>query len=248
MNTKLTLLATAALGLSLTATAQPPSPYNNGYNNQGYGNPTNGPGYAPGDSVPVGAEIRIRTLDRIDARDRSDRRVYNGVVESDVIAPDGRVVVPRGANAELVVQDLGPREMAVDLESVTVNGRRYMVAAEDYTRARRSGVGENGRTAKYVGGGALFGTVLGAIAGGGKGAAIGALAGGAAGAGAQTLTRGADIHIPSETLLTFRLDRPLTVGTGAYSRDNGYDRDGYHYHDDYYQRNQQQQYRTDQRP
>ena len=51
--------------------------------------------------------------------------------------------------------------------------------------------------------------MLGAIAGGGKGAAIGALAGGAAGAGAQVLTRGPALEIPPETILRFRLDRPV---------------------------------------
>jgi hypothetical protein len=38
------------------------------------------------------------------------------------------------------------------------------------------------------------------------------------------------VQVPPESLLTFRLDRPLEVGRGDYSRDNGYDRNGYHYH------------------
>ena len=90
-----------------------------------------------------------------------------------------------------------------------------------------------------MGGGALFGSIIGGIAGGGKGAAIGALAGGAAGAGAQAITRGPVLHIPAETVLAFRLEQPLEIGTGPYTRDNGYDREGYHYHNDYYRRNRQ---------
>jgi hypothetical protein len=50
------------------------------------------------------------------------------------------------------------------------------------------------------------------------------------------LTRGREIRIPAETVLTFRLDQPLEVGRGPYSDDNGYDRDGNHYHNDYYHR------------
>ena len=73
----------------------------------------------------------------------------------------------------------------------------------------RDGLGANQRTGVFVGGGALLGTVLGAIAGGGRGAAIGALAGGAAGAGTQVLTRGPKLDIPSETVLSFRLDQPV---------------------------------------
>jgi len=75
----------------------------------------------------------------------------------------------------------------------------------------REGIGKNQRTAEMVGGGAVLGTLLGAVAGGGRGAAIGAIAGAAAGAGAQVLTRGKTVNVPAETVLTFRLDQPLTL-------------------------------------
>jgi hypothetical protein len=178
----------------------------------------------------------VRTDQTIDARDSANGRVYSGTIAEDIYASDGRLMIPRGGRAELIVDRIGEHEMTVDLESITVNGHRYMVAADAYERGRRSGVGANGRTGKFVGGGALFGTIVGAIAGGGKGAAIGALAGGAAGAGAQTLTRGEHLYIPAETVIDFRLDQPLTVGRGRWDRDNGVDHDGYHYHDDYYRR------------
>jgi hypothetical protein len=191
-------------------------------------------------SLPAGTQIRVRTDQSIDVRDRSDGRVFTGTVAEDVVSPDGRIVIPRGSRAELIVQNVRENEMAVDLESVNVDGRRYMVAAEAYDSSRRTGLGANKRTGEYVGGGALFGTIVGAIAGGGKGAAIGALAGGAAGAGAQIITRGRAVRIPAETVLTFRLDQPLQIGTGRYSQDNGYDRDGNHYHNDYYRREPRQ--------
>ena len=60
-----------------------------------------------------------------------------------------------------------------------------------------------------VGEGAALGTLLGAIAGGAKGAVVGAVAGAAAGAGAQVLTRGKQLRIPAESVLTFRTDRTL---------------------------------------
>jgi hypothetical protein len=62
-----------------------------------------------------------------------------------------------------------------------------------------------------VGGGAVLGAIIGGIAGGGKGAAIGAGAGSAAGAGVQVLTRGQQVKVPSETLLEFRLQQPVTI-------------------------------------
>src|SRR6202008_1947090 len=77
---------------------------------------------------------------------------------------------------------------------------------------RKDGLGANQRTGKYVGGGAAIGAIIGAIAGGGKGAAIGAGAGAAAGAGAQVLTRGHSVSVPTESLLTFRLQEPLRTG------------------------------------
>jgi outer membrane lipoprotein SlyB len=93
---------------------------------------------------------------------------------------------------------------------VNVNGIRYILNSEDITNVRvRDGLGANKRTGTFVAGGALLGSVLGAVAGGGKGAAIGAVAGSAAGAGTQVLTRGPALHIPSETILRFRLDQPV---------------------------------------
>ena len=59
-------------------------------------------------------------------------------------------------------------------------------------------------------GGAAAGAAIGAIAGGGKGAGIGAASGAGAGAVTQILTKGS-IKVPVETVLTFRLDRPLRV-------------------------------------
>src|SRR5437667_5133240 len=151
--------------------------------------------------IPAGARVRVMADQTIDARSGYEGTVYPGTVVEDVVATDGRVVIPRGSRAELLVQKLGPHDMTIDLESVNVGGRRYMVAAEAYETSRRSGVGANRRTGEYVGGGAVFGTIIGAIAGGGKGAAIGALAGGAAGAGVQTLTRGDRVHILAETVI-----------------------------------------------
>jgi hypothetical protein len=97
----------------------------------------------------------------------------------------------------------------------------------DVTRdgEQKDGVGLNGRTGKFVGGGALFGTILGAVAGGGKGAGIGALAGEVAGAVGQFATRGKKVHVPAESVLTFQLQQPLTLAP-----DPGYTRNGQHYH------------------
>lgn len=188
------------------------------------------------DRISAGTRIKVRANDTIDVRERAKNRVYTGTVAEDVTGENGTVLIPKGANAELLVTTSDKDDLSVDLESITVRGRRYMVAAEAYDRARHTGIGANKRTGEYVGGGAVLGTIIGAIAGGGKGAAIGAIAGSGAGAGGEILTHGRAVRVPAETVLAFRLEQPLEIGRGAYSRDNGYDRDGAHYHDDYYHR------------
>jgi uncharacterized protein YcfJ len=103
----------------------------------------------------------------------------------------------------------GSPQLVLDLQSITVNGRRYRVSTEDISQTSNAGIGKNRRTAEMVGGGAVLGTLLGAIAGGGKGATIGAIAGGAAGGTAQVLTRGRQVKVPAETILRFQLDKRL---------------------------------------
>jgi hypothetical protein len=55
------------------------------------------------------------------------------------------------------------------------------------------------------------GAILGGILGGGKGAAIGAAAGGGVGAGANTVTRGQQVQIESETVVRFKLSDPILL-------------------------------------
>jgi len=178
-------------------------------------------------TVAAGTNISIRTGELIDARN-NDGRVYRGVVDQNVMDQSGAVAIPRGSEAELIFRNTNNRDLILDLEAVSVNGQRFAVTSdgERVSGEQRDGVGANKRTGEFVGGGALLGTVIGAIAGGGKGAAIGALAGAGGGAAGQLVTRGSRVRIPAESVLTFRLDQPLALGIA----DNGYDRNGRHYH------------------
>ncbi len=180
--------------------------------------------------IPVGTNVAVRTDEPIKINaNTGDGRIYTGMVGNDVLDRDGRVVIPRGATAELIARRVSSNEISIDMEAVTVSGHRYAVFTSDDTQANRDAVGANKRTGKFVGGGAVLGTLLGAVAGGGKGAAIGALAGAGAGASAQMLTRGKSLNIPAETILTFRLEQPLRIDVP----DGGVDRDGHHYHDNW---------------
>ena len=126
-------------------------------------------------TIDTGTTIQVRTNEHITTND-SDGRVFTGSVEQDVLNRQRRIAIPRGSDVEMIVRRTADDQYAVDLDSITVNGRRYGVETEANVveSQRKDGVGANQRTGKYVGGGAVLGAIIGAIAGGGKGAAIGA--------------------------------------------------------------------------
>lgn len=171
----------------------------------------------PGFQIPAGVTLSIRADQDIKAQDAQSGQTYQAEIAQDVMDPNGNMIIPRGAPATLVVvnnnSDNNSKDLSLALQSLNVNGRNYMVQTDTVhgSNDRTGGIGANKRTGKYVGGGALAGAVIGAIAGGGKGAAIGAAVGAAGGAGAQVLTRGHQINVPAETVLTFRLDQPLVL-------------------------------------
>lgn len=160
--------------------------------------------------VPSGTEIKVRTDTAINATPTDAGKMFAGRISKDVMDNNGTVIIPQGSRAQLAVIRDG-EQAALDLRSVVVNGRRYSIVAGSGSGAGAEGLGKNKRTAKYVGGGALAGTLIGALAGGGKGAAIGALIGGAGGAGAQVLTKSKDLKVPAETELTFKTADQLTL-------------------------------------
>jgi hypothetical protein len=144
-------------------------------------------------------------------------QTYAAEIAETVRDGHGAVVIPRGASARLFIKSVsqggrfrGASDLVLDLQSVAVEGQQYTVATSSVSERGRSGLGKNKRTGEFVGGGAAFGAIVGAIAGHGAGAAIGAASGAGAGALTQSLTKGS-IKIPAESILTFRLERPLRI-------------------------------------
>lgn len=194
---------------------------NRGYNNQGNNNQS----YNRNDGrnntsriLPAGTELSVRTTTTINSKDGNDGQIYSASVDRDVSDNNGNILIPRGSPAELVIRSAtggnvrNSSNLILDVQAVSVNGQRFLIDTEDLTRTGgRQGVGANKRTGEFIGGGTALGTLLGAVAGGGKGALIGALAGAAAGAGTQVLTKGGEVRVPSETVLTFRLDQQITM-------------------------------------
>jgi hypothetical protein len=161
--------------------------------------------------LPAGTEIALMTNERIDSREVVEGQTFSAQISEDIRNNEGSVVIPRGSDASLITRRVeGNGDITLDVQSIAVGGRRYRVSTSDQElENHRDGVGANKRTGQFVGTGAVFGAIIGAIAGGGKGAAIGAVAGAGAGAGAEIMTQGKEVHVPAETVLRFRLDRPL---------------------------------------
>jgi hypothetical protein len=163
--------------------------------------------------LAAGTEVVVRTNERIDARNVVEGQTFSAQIEEPVRDSDGSAAIPRGSDARLVVRRLENNgDLILDVGSITVEGRRYQVSTEDQELdSQRQGIGGNRRTGEFVGGGAVLGAIIGSIAGGGKGAAIGAGAGAGTGALTQIITRGKEVHVPAESVIRFRLDRPLRL-------------------------------------
>jgi len=164
--------------------------------------------------IAQGTELTIRMIDSID----SDKNKVGDTFRASLEAPievNGQVVVPKGADVEGRVVDsksaghfTGRSDIALELTGLRVSGRSYALQTDQYSR---QGASRGKRTAETVGGGAALWAIIGGIAGHGKGAAIGAAAGAGAGTAVQAMTKGQQIHIPSESVLSFRLTASLTV-------------------------------------
>jgi hypothetical protein len=168
--------------------------------------------------LPARTELAIRTEETIDSSKAIEGQTFAAEVARNVVDSDGDLVIPKGANAQVVIKSAsrggrfkGASDLVLDLKSVSIGGRQYQIDTTDIRQKGRDGIGTNKRTAEFGGGGAAIGAIIGAIAGGGKGAAIGAGAGAGAGVLTQVLTKGSAIRVPAETILNFRLETPLRV-------------------------------------
>jgi hypothetical protein len=168
--------------------------------------------------IPAGTQLVLLTNEPIDSARAEPGRPYAAQLDRTILDANGGVIAPAGSPAQLVVVNatsggtFGTAQVELAVRSVTVNGRTYpVVTSVSQQQADNAGLGANTRTAETVGGGAALGTLIGAVAGGGAGALIGAGVGAAGGAAVNVLTKGDHVRVPAETVLTFRLDRPIVL-------------------------------------
>jgi BON domain len=165
-------------------------------------------------TVPAGTTIPVRITQTLDSATTQQGENFSGTVGADVIL-DGLVIFRQGTPvtgrviaAQEAAHYKGSSLLTIELTSITRHDERLTITTDPYSV---QGKGRGANTAEKVGGGAAVGAILGGILGGGKGAAIGAAAGGGAGAGVNTVTRGEQVQIPSETLIRFNLTNTLSL-------------------------------------
>ena len=165
-------------------------------------------------TVPAGTRLLVRMVDSVDSSKQQAGYRFTANLETnlqaqdEVVAPAGTKVYGRLSNAKSAGRMSGGAELTLELTDIVINGTAYPLLTSGY-EVRSQGKG--GSTAKKVAGGAGLGALIGGLAGGGKGAAIGLGAGAAAGTAVSAAGKGKQVLIPSESLIEFRLQHPVTL-------------------------------------
>jgi len=158
-----------------------------------------------------GTEILVRLDEPVSSKTarREDR------VEASVYRPvrtGGTLAIPAGSRIRGIVREAAPAErpskggrLELEFDSLYLGPDRIDIRGQV---AAIQDEGHGSETAGKAGIGAVLGGVLGGILGGGKGAIVGVLAGGT---GAVVGTKGDDVELPAGSILTVRLERPVTI-------------------------------------
>ena len=184
--------------------------------------PPNG-AYAPGPAVPAtltlqaGASLTVRVNQWLS----SDRNQIGDTFYATLVQPliiDGVVVARRGSAVTGRVTEVkkshvdGTSRLGIQLTGIsTVDGQQFPIQSE--VMDRNGTTTSAGRQVGAIGTTTAVGAGIGAVAGGGIGAGIGAGVGLIAGSAGVLLTRGRPTEIYPESMLTFRLNAPVTIST-----------------------------------
>jgi hypothetical protein len=165
-------------------------------------------------TIERGTPISVRLIESIDSEKNQIGDTFHASLNAPLSA-EGSEAFPAGTDVAGHIVDLksaskfaGQSLVVLQLDSITSNGKSYGVQTDQF---RKEGSSRGKSTAEKVGGGAILGGIIGAIAGGGRGAAIGTAAGAGVGGGAQAASKSQQIKLPSETVLNFTLQAPVTI-------------------------------------
>jgi hypothetical protein len=164
--------------------------------------------------IDQGTQLSVRLVDPIDSEKNQTGDTFHATLNAPLTS-DGDQAVPAGVEITGHLVEVrsagkfaGQSLVAMQLDTLSTGGKTYNLQTDQY---KKQGSSRGKNTAEKVGGGAVLGGIIGALAGGGKGAAIGAAAGAGVGGGVQAATKSQQIKLPSETVLNFTLQAPVTV-------------------------------------
>jgi hypothetical protein len=168
-------------------------------------------------TLPAGTVIRVRIDEWLSTDRNLNGDSFSAVLDQPIVV-GGWVVARRGqaqtGRVSLVKKGAhggGASQLGVDLPELTlVDGQQLPLQTQLF---QTSDGNSQGRNVAAVGTTTGVGAVIGAIAGGGTGAAIGAGVGATAGIIGVMSTPGKPTVIPPETVLSFRLQAPVTIST-----------------------------------
>ena len=87
------------------------------------------------DLLPAGAELAIRTNENITAGPQDVGKTYSAEIAREIRDRNGNILIPKGAPAQLTVvstkDKFGMTQVALALQSVTVNGHTYHVVSNE---------------------------------------------------------------------------------------------------------------------
>jgi hypothetical protein len=163
-------------------------------------------------TIPQGTALVVRLVEPIDSEKNQVSDIFHATLNNPITI-NGETVVPSGSDVRGYLVDVesagrfaGQSRVILQLDIINSGGQTYNIQTDQY---KQQGSSRGKNTAEKVGAGAGIGALIGAL-GGGKGAAIGA-AGGGIGGIVQAATKGQQIELPSETVLNFTLQAPVTV-------------------------------------
>ncbi len=204
-----------------TSATAPPSGNSNGYDSAAASSAPTPPPVPQPVTIPTGTQVSIRLTDQLDSEKSQVGDVFHGSISSPIVV-EGKTVIPTSADVEGRVVEVksagrfaGQSDLVIELTRLHMNGKSYSIQTDRWSK---QGNGRGKATAAKVGGGAAVGAILGGIFGGGKGAAIGAAAGAGAGTGVSAATKGQQIILKPETVLSFQLQNSISVMPGSGNR------------------------------
>ena len=168
-------------------------------------------------TLPAGSWITIRVDQPLSSDHNQPGDAFAGtlvqplVVNGIVIARRGQTVGGRVAEAQKAGRAKGTSRLGLEVTEISlVDGLQMPVRTQ---LVERRGTTSVGRDAAAVGTATGVGAAIGAAADGGFGAGMGAIAGAAASTIGVLVTRGNPTVVYPESVLTFRLEEPVTIST-----------------------------------